>query len=146
MKKFKGFFLFAVVIFFSSCATLFTGTSDRIWFDSNPQGARVIINGIEVCRTPCDTRVRRSISGQDVEIRLDGYMTRIITLDQAFNVVSVLNFGNVIGWGIDVLTGSIMRYDRRQYNIELERRLSEVNIDTIDVNTEDRVLTFYVMQ
>ena len=136
-----------VAIFFSSCATIFTGTKDRIYFDSEPQGARVIIDRIEVCKTPCSENVKRELSSKTVEIKLDGYTTRFIKLDQSFNAVSVLNLLNgLVGWVVDAATGSLMKYDRKSYNIELEQRLSQVNVETIEVDTEGKILTFYVME
>jgi hypothetical protein len=131
---------------FNGCATLFTGTKDRISFDSNPQGAKVLIDGIEVCKTPCEAKVKRSISDKAVEFKLDGYSTKVITLDNTFNVVSVLNLTDIVGWGIDILTGAVMKYDRKSYTVDLEKKLSQINLETIEVNTKDKLLTLYVTE
>lgn len=49
----KSTFMTAIMLVFilltSSCATIFTGTSDTIRFNSNPQGASIYIDGIEIC-------------------------------------------------------------------------------------------------
>ena len=37
----------------TSCATILTGTSDKITFNSSPEGAKVLDAGIEKCTTPC---------------------------------------------------------------------------------------------
>ncbi|MDR2126534.1 MAG: PEGA domain-containing protein [Prevotellaceae bacterium] len=148
MKNFllKSCIFLCAILIFNSCATLFTGTKDLIHFDSKPQGATVLIDGIEVCKTPCSTKVKRSLSDKQVEFKLDGYTARIITLDQEFNVVSVLNLADILGWAIDAATGSLMKYDRKAYNIELEKKLSQINPETIDVNTKDKLLTLYVKE
>ncbi|MDR2962851.1 MAG: PEGA domain-containing protein [Bacteroidales bacterium] len=147
MKKIlKSAVLLAVIVSFSSCATIFTGTKDKISFDSNPQGAKVIIDGYTVCTTPCSTRIGRSLDGQDVQIKLDGYVTQVITLDQKFNAVSILNLGNLLGWGIDALSGSLKKYGRKSYIIDLEKRLSQLDVQTIEVDTEQKVVTMYVME
>ena len=148
--KSKLFILAIVTIFLmTSCATIFTGTKDIIRFDSNPQGAKVYIDGIQVCITPCTTSVRRSLSEKLAEIKLDGYETRVIGLSQEFNTVSIINLGNLLGWGIDVATGSLMKYDRKGYDIELEKdnRTSLLqNPSKIEINTETKIIDVYVTE
>jgi len=140
----------ALLMIFSvtSCATIFTGSKDTISFDSKPQGAKVFIDGLEVCKTPCTTQVKRSLSEKLAEIKLDGYETRVITLDRKFNAVSIINLGSLIGWGIDAATGSIMKYDKKGYDIELEKdnRTSFNNPIKIEINTKDRLVDVYVAE
>ena len=130
----------------TSCATIFTGTKDRITFNSNPQGAVIYKDGVEQCKTPCTLKVRRSMNETDMEFKLDGYETRLITLDKAFNTVSVVNLGNLLGWGVDALTGAVMKYDRKSYDIELSKssRTSQINPARVDINTETKVVDLYV--
>ncbi len=123
----------------SGCATIFTGTSDTIYFDSNPRGAKVIIDGVEICTTPCHGEVDRSTSDMQAIFALDGYKPQVITLDRKFNVISVLNLTSFIGWGIDLLTGAIYEYKYRYYNIDLENNkgvrltgVQEIRIDTVN--------------
>lgn len=133
----------------TSCATIFTGTKDTLTFNSKPEGASVYIDGLEVCKTPCTTQVKRSLSDKIAEIKLDGYETRVITLDREFNVVSVINLGSLIGWGIDAATGSIMKYGKKGYEIELEKdnktSLLE-NPTKIEINTKDKNVAVYVAE
>ncbi|MCP4551850.1 MAG: PEGA domain-containing protein [Bacteroidetes bacterium] len=145
--------LFTLVIastfLMASCATIFTGTKDAIRFDSNPQGASVYIDGLEVCKTPCTTQVKRSLSDKLAEIKLDGYETRVITLDRKFNAVSIINLGSLIGWGIDAATGSLMKYDRKGYEIELEKNNKTsllTNPSKIEINTDTKIVDVYVTQ
>ena len=81
-----------------------------------------------------------------VEFKLKDYETRIITLSKSFNIVSVLNLADVIGWGIDALTGSIMKYDQKLYNIELDKKLSSLNPETIEIDTENKTVAIYVFE
>lgn len=133
----------------TSCATIFTGTKDTIRFNSNPQGAKVYIDGFEVCNTPCTTQIKRSLSKKLAEIKLEGYQTKVITLDREFNVVSVINLGSLLGWGIDAATGSIMKYGKKGYDIELEKdnRTSLLqNPSKIEINTGAKIIDVYVTQ
>lgn len=104
----------------TSCATIFTGTSDAITFNSSPEGAKVYEAGIEKCTTPCTYKVSRSLSEKHVELRKEGYENKIIGLDSKFNSVSILNLAGLLGWGIDAATGSIKKYDTKVYEVKLD--------------------------
>src|SRR6218665_2985172 len=95
----------------TSCATIFTGTTDKIEFKSTPAGALVYDRGIEKCTTPCSIAVNRSLSDKSITIKKDGYQDKTIELDRKFNAISILNFFGLIGWGVDAATGSLMKYD-----------------------------------
>ena len=45
----------------TSCATIFTGTTDKITFNSKPEGAKVYYKGYEKCVTPCSFNVNRGL-------------------------------------------------------------------------------------
>lgn len=147
--KHKILFLALTITFLmSSCATILTGTKDTIRFDSNPKGAIVYIDGLEVCKTPCSTPVKRSISEKFAEIKLDGYETRVITLDRKFNAVSIINLTGILGWGVDAATGAIMKYDRKGYDIKLdkEKRTSLNNPTKIEINTKKKTVDVYLTE
>lgn len=144
----KNCFAFvASALLLTSCATLFTGTKDRISFNSSPQGAMIYKDGVEQCKTPCTLRVRRSVNDTDLELKLDGYETRLITLDKEFNVVSVLNLGNLLGWGIDVASGAVMKYDRKSYDIQLSKgnRTSVILPSKINIDTKANQVEVFVL-
>ena len=140
--------LLAAVLLFSSCATIFTGTTDTIQFNSNPSGAMIFIDGVEQCITPCTLDVKRDINYTDVEFRLDGYQTRIITLSREFNTVSILNMGNLFGWAIDALSGAVFRYDRKIYDITLTEdiRNAMTNPIRIDIDTKNNLVEIFVVE
>lgn len=137
-----------MIVSMSSCATIFTGTKDRISFNSNPQGAVIYKDGIELCVTPCSYNVKRSINDTDIEIKLDGYQTRLITLDKEFNVISVINLGNLFGWGVDAISGAVMKYDKKSYDFTLtkEKTASITDVNRIDLNSEKNTADIYVIQ
>lgn len=43
-----------------------------------------------------------------MEVKLEGYETRMITLDKEFNVISIFNLGNLLAWGIEAVSGAMM--------------------------------------
>ncbi len=141
--------IFLIALFLmTGCATIFTGTKDRISFISTPSGATIYKDGLEICTTPCNYSIKRSITDTEVEFKLDGYESRIITLDKELNVVSILNLGNLFGWGIDVLSGSVMKYDRKAYDLKLTKETSAslVQPSRIDIDTKSNTVTLTVQE
>ena len=110
-------------LFFTSCATLFTGTTQRISIDSNPQGAEIIIEGQKEGKTPTKVKVKRELNalfdgGKEIQLELDGYKKDGYLLNAELNPVSIINLFNVLFWGIDAATGAITRYEN-YYNFEM---------------------------
>lgn len=147
MKNITATLLVANMLVMTSCATLFTGTKDTIRFNTEPQGATVYIDGVEQCKTPCTIELKRDINDTNVEFKLDGYETRLITLSKEFNVVSVLNLGNLLGWGIDAISGAVMKYDRKAYDITLDKNnTSMINPARINIDTQNNIVELYVVE
>ena len=141
--------IFLIALFLmTGCATIFTGTKDRISFISTPSGAVIYKDGLEICTTPCNYNVKRSLNDTEVEFKLDGYETRLITLDKELNLVSIINLGNLFGWGIDVLSGAVMKYDRKSYDIKLipEKSASLLQPNRIDIDTKSNTVTLTVQE
>lgn len=141
-----NFIVYSAILFTTSCATILTGTKDNISFNSTPKGAIIYKDGIELCRTPCNIPVKRDLGDVQIEFKLEGYQTRVITLDKKFNVVSVINLGNLLGWGIDAATGSVMKYDRRSYDIELSKdnRVSVIYPKKVNIDTKNNKVDVYM--
>ena len=146
MKKIPVLFL--AVFMMTGCATIFTGTKDNISFSSTPSGATIYKDGVEICTTPCNYKIKRSLNDTDIEFKLDGYETRLITLDNELNLVSIINLGNLLGWGIDALSGAVMKYDRKSYDLKLtkERSASLLQPSRIDIDTQANMVTLTVQK
>lgn len=133
-----------MAVLLSGCATVFTGTKDTLRFDTEPRGAELAINGETLCRTPCQTSVRRTLGGREASLRLDGYEPRVFRLQTDFNYVSLANLNFLFGWAIDIATGAIIRYDRREYRFELRpegpwRPATGRGSDTADLRSMDGI-------
>ena len=146
MKKISFILIFLSSLILSSCATIFTGTKDRISFNTTPPGAMIYIDGLEQCKTPCSILVKRRLEDTEVEFKLDGYDTRIIKLSKDLNIMSVFNLGNLIAWGIDALSGAVMKYDRKSYDIILEgKQTSMIFPNRIDIDTKKKTVDLYII-
>lgn len=118
------------VALFASCATLFTGTTDNVYIQTQPEGAKILVEGLDMGTTPSTIPLKRpGLSDKQVTLRLDGYEDRVFVLQSEFNAVSILNLFGVIGWGIDIATGAIKKYNPRNYDIELTEKKQALNID-----------------
>jgi hypothetical protein len=112
--------LIALQLSLSSCATLFTGSRQSVYIESKPEGARIIVDGIDRGVTPAMVRLKKGFEGQTVVLRKDGYETKYINPSTTFNAVAVLNLFNILFWAIDVATGAMMKYDPNFVEVTLE--------------------------
>lgn len=103
-----------------SCATILTGTSDRITINSVPEGAKVEIDGIDKGKTPVRVKVKRHFESPTVTLKKDGYERKTFELQNSFNPIAAINLLSIFGWGIDLLSGAVMKYNPKVYDMELE--------------------------
>ena len=79
-------------------------------------------NGQVLGRTPQSIRVKRSLGGApSYQIEKLGYQKAFLTPSKSFNPVSILSvFFGIIGVGVDLATGGVVKYDPLVYNLELD--------------------------
>lgn len=98
----------------SSCATMFSGTTQHVSFNSEPQGAAVSVDGQTLCFTPCIANVQRS-STSVVTFTKDSYKRGDAILNGTFNPTTIWNvlwgYGVLVAIPIDAITGAIWRYN-----------------------------------
>lgn len=123
-NKLSVVLLAGIALSVTSCASILTGTKDKITFNSTPEGAKVFHKGIEKCTTPCTAEIPRSLSKQMVTFEKEGFNTKEVKLTKTFNPVTLVNIllGGAIGVGIDAATGSLTKYSPKAYQIELEQK------------------------
>lgn len=123
-KKISAVLLMGIVLSTTSCASILTGTKDKITFNSMPEGAKVFHKGIEKCTTPCTAEIPRSLSRQMVTFEKEGFNSKEIKLTKTFNPVTLVNIllGGAIGVGIDAATGSLTKYSPRAYQVQLDAK------------------------
>lgn len=116
---------FSVLIFVSiiitGCATIFSGTTDEIFFSTNADPVKVYIDGLNVGNTPLKIPVEKKVGeGRLVRFEKDGYKTQEFNLRNKFDAVALLDISSiVVSGGIDVLTGAMMEYSPKQYHVEM---------------------------
>tara|TARA_B110001454_G_C12618692_1_gene391910 strand:+ start:346 stop:852 length:507 start_codon:yes stop_codon:yes gene_type:complete len=120
-KRIVSIVIIVSTLLMTGCATIFTGTSDDIYINSNPSGAEIMIGGLKVGKTPATLTIKRpGFNDKEVVLKLDGYERRTFILKKSFNSVAILNLAGILGWAIDFATGSIYKYEPKSYEIDLE--------------------------
>ena len=117
------FFAFATcfLLFSTSCATLFTGTTGGVNINSKPPGAKIQVNGIDRGTTPSIVKLRRDNEGPIVTLKMDGYQNRTFQPETTFNEIAILNLFSPLHWAIDFLSGALWKFDPVFYELELEK-------------------------
>ena len=128
MKKVVLMMIVFTAFVFTSCATILSGTSDEIYFSSDPKGADIMIDGLKVGKTPATVSIKSpGLGNKEVTLKLDGYEDRTFMLQKEFNVMAICNLGGIPGWVIDILTGAVMKYSKKNYDLDLDPKAFNLN-------------------
>ncbi len=129
-------------LLFTGCATIISGTTDDVSFDSIPSGAELYIDGEYTGKTPITVTVSRNTFGQKYfTIRHDGYDSKRLNLVKSINVISFLNCTSWPLWSTDALTGAMILYQPHSYFIELNR--NQLNPLSPTQEIDDDEFSFY---
>lgn len=114
----------AMAAVLGSCATVLTGTTQRVTIDSTPPGAKIIVDGYFMGTTPARVRLDRDFNaiiddGKDISLELEGYYADGYFLGADLEPTTILNVFCPFGFVLDVVSGAIMRYDTDYYNFML---------------------------
>jgi len=137
--KLFSLMLLSSSIFINGCATILTGDKDSINFTSEPSGAQIMMDGLEIGKTPATLEIKRSGFGdKEITLKLDGYEDRKFLLQKEFNAIAILNFAGFLGWIVDIAGGSVMKYSQAGYNLDLEPK--GFNIDELESDKFGRLI------
>jgi hypothetical protein len=100
------------VLAFSSCATILEPGPDRIPVRSEPDGAKVLLNGMLVGVTPMLLNVNRA-DNCSLDLQKDGYQTIHLERDK---VVAGWVFGNIILGGVIGLAVDLIAHNQGKYS------------------------------
>ena len=130
----KTFSLLLSLLLLSSCATIFSDSSDKITFNSDPAGAEVYINGVVKGKTPLEVTMERdTFKKYTVQFKKVGFEAQESQITKTLNTTALFN----IAWlcfsetsaGIDALTGAIIRYSPTAYMAILKKQGSGASFD-----------------
>jgi hypothetical protein len=129
--------LAAMTIFLSialtGCATIISGTSQKMTFDSSPPDAKIIVNGEIVGSTPATLDLRRD-ANTIISIQKAGYVPEIFPPANRLNPAFWFDIAllSPIGIVVDLGTGASLKYDPDNYQFTLhplDKGLSLMNAE-----------------
>jgi hypothetical protein len=117
-----------------SCATIFAPGKDDITIKTDPEGAEIFDGADFIGETPLThSFVRDTVEHKELTIRKKGFKSQKLYLDRTLEKVALLNFGFILttggatSWGIDALSGHLIRYSPDSYFIELEKETGQTS-------------------
>lgn len=113
-------------IILSSCATLLSGTKAKVTLhDSELTQPVSITTDVEYYNDvilPQTVKVKRGYKPSNILVTSEGYEMMDVMVKKKFNLLSIVNFANYIGWGIDLVTGAITKPQKDIYSFKMERK------------------------
>lgn len=113
-------------IILSSCATLFSGTKAKVTLHDSelaqPVSITTDVKYYNDVILPQTVEVKRGYKPSNILVTSEGYETMDVMVKKKFNIFSILNFANYIGWGIDLATGAVTKPQKDIYSFKMERK------------------------
>lgn len=129
----KKTYLVSVVMFaliLSSCATLFTGSSQPITF-AGLEGTKIFdaSTNVKIAEIGSDktttVSIKKKISDKQFIAKKEGYKSTPLMLESSFNTTSLWNLLFLPGFIVDLGTGQMNKWENTYINIDLEKGESE---------------------
>lgn len=116
----RAVLVMAVAMSLHGCASIVSGRTQSVSFNSEPDGAKVTVNGKTLGTTPMTTLLKKE-TNQVATFEKDGYRTQTRSLDTRVdgwfwgNIV----FGGLFGSTTDNVNGSMYEYSPSQFYVNL---------------------------
>lgn len=119
VKTFVGVAAMASMAFGS--ASIISGANQNVTFNSNPEGAMVMIDGVKTCTTPCTVSLPKAKAQKMVSFEKEGYEKVSLPINTEYDGVALLN----IFWDLsttDLITGAAWKYAPNNYFSDLKKK------------------------
>ena len=115
----KKIFILLLLVLTASCQTIIYGTSEKFDFNSNPSGAKVIINGVDMGKTPLPITLSKC-DDYDVIFEKSGYLEQHHLLARNWSgTLSVVTTGFLTL--IDEGSCAVFKYNQKNITANLEK-------------------------
>ena len=121
IQKIKCTAFVLVAILLSGCATIVSGTTQKLNVSSQPSGAEAKVDNTISAKTPAVFTLERR-SDHTIEISKEGYKSATIMIKRTFNGMATGNIllGGIIGAGVDAASGSMNKLVPERVDVILE--------------------------
>lgn len=131
----RPFIIVVAAFAFSSCATIFSGTTAQVTVTSpDAQRVELIVDGQQYGEVtlPTQVTVKRGFSSSSIKAIANGYEGEAI-VRKTFNEVGLVNIllGGIPGLIVDCATGAITKPDMASYTIYLNYEIKQYSHVTI---------------
>lgn len=109
-----------IIALSTSCASIIDGTSQNIRLDSDPAGAKVVINNYNAGKTPITLKANRDKDFVG-RVKKKGYEDNSFIITRKFNKNSLWNTVILPFYLIDWMTGSIWEFEKDKALLELDK-------------------------
>lgn len=143
--RFMNMMMFASLVFIlSGCATIVSGTTQKVSVTSQPSGVKVTADGKMTATTPTDFTLERK-SDHTLEFSKEGYKSATVMLKRTMNGMGFGNVlvGGVVGIGVDAISGANNKLVPERVDVKLEegqgysespRFIAQIDQDFYDKN------------
>jgi hypothetical protein len=121
-KKHTALLVILLVSTASGCASIIDGRTQTVTFNSEPQGAQIIINGMPMGVTPASIGLKRSdYDNANLLFRREGFQDQTVTMRTKLNgwfwgnVIS----GGLLGSATDAISGAMWEYSPNNHFVTL---------------------------
>lgn len=104
----------------SGCATVISGTSQTLTFNSEPDGAEVYVDGAMIGTTPVSVSVGKN-DKDSFMIQKEGYKTVTRDITTSYDPVTLLS----VFWDYsttDMVSGAAFEYEPSSYYVQLAKK------------------------
>jgi len=116
MKNLFVYLMILSLVAVSGCATIFTGTTQKINFSSEPTGAKIFINGVEEGSAPLTATLKKG-NEYSIDFKLEGYENKSLRLTYSIGagwvILDVL--AGLVGVVVDAITEAWFSFDIENY-------------------------------
>jgi len=124
MRILQGLLLIISVLCIQSCATIFHGGKQEVYFNSNINNTEVLVDGNTIGVTPTSKKLKRK-NKHSIEFKKEGYTSQNYMSSSSYNGLPWLTnliwyAGYPIAMVVDHSTGATYDIDQTIYNAHLE--------------------------
>lgn len=135
----KKLFTLITCCLLSACGTLFSGTNQTLTVNSNVDHAKVYVNGMPICSTPCAIDLNRSNTNATLIFKKDGYEDMVFILKSQFNQIALANLTMVYSWTTDFISGGVWQYAPDSVYVEMEKsKMTKAELDSFKKDSDIR--------
>lgn len=144
--KMKKYLLLAVLVL-QGCATIIDGKQQTVSFSSNPDGATVTLNGMQIGKTPTTIPIPRRSGVQVLKFSKEGFKDSEIPINAEINnwFWGNILLGGLYGSTTDGFTGAAYEYKPGSFMVTLQPLTGSGMPAPMSLNENQKVVNFIVM-